>query len=103
MTLSGTLPMTRRCFFAAAGLTAATAAAGTAEADADTDQLPKATLLFSGGGAKTYLLVFRTGQQVMKGLPAFARKHRLVPGYPTGIGAISPADIGSPPHSTARC
>src|SRR5262245_12382266 len=91
MSLSETLPMTRRCFFATAGLAAGAAGAGgPAAATAD---LPKAALL-SGGAAKTFLLVFRTGQEVMKGLLAFARKHKLVVGHVTGIGAISDAVIG---------
>jgi len=94
MTLSGNLPMTRRCFFAAAGLAvAAPAAAGAGEPSANTDNLPKAALL-RDGGAKTYLLEFRTGQEVMQGLLAFAREHKLVAGHLTGIGAISHAVIG---------
>jgi len=91
MSLSEILPMTRRCFFATAGLAAGAAGAGgPAAATAD---LPKAALL-GGGDAKTFLLVFRTGQEVMKGLLAFARKHKLVAGHVTGIGAISDAVIG---------
>ena len=91
---SGSLPITRRCFFAAAGLAvAAPAATGAGESSADADDLPKAALL-SDGDAKTYLLVFRTGQEVMKGLLAFAKKHKLVAGHLTGIGAISDAVIG---------
>jgi predicted DNA-binding protein with PD1-like motif len=93
MTHSGTLPMTRRCFFAAAGVAAAATAAGAAEPSEDTKDLPKAALL-ADGDAKTYLLVFHTGQEVMKGLVAFARKHKLVAGHLTGIGAISDAVIG---------
>ena len=94
MPLSGTLPMTRRCFFATAGLAvAAPAVAGAAKASAAADNLPKAALL-SDGDAKTYLLEFRTGQEVMQGLLAFARKHKLVAGHLTGIGAISHAVIG---------
>ncbi len=95
MTFSGTLPMTRRCFFAAAGMAvaAAPAGAGARASSVDTDHLPKAALL-SDGDAKTYLLVFRTGQEVMKGLLAFARKHKLVAGHLTGIGAISDAVVG---------
>jgi predicted DNA-binding protein with PD1-like motif len=86
--------MTRRCFFAAAGLAvAAPAAVGAGAPSADTDDLPNAALL-SDGDAKTYLLVFHTGQEVMKGLLAFARKHKLVAGHLTGIGAISDAVIG---------
>jgi len=91
----GSLSMTRRCFFAAAGLAvAAPAAAARAEkSSADTTHLPKAALL-SDGDVKTYLLVFHTGQEVMHGLVAFARKHKLVAGHLTGIGAIKDAVIG---------
>ncbi|HEY1861588.1 MAG TPA: PPC domain-containing DNA-binding protein [Gemmataceae bacterium] len=86
--------MTRRCFFAAAGLAvAAPAALGAEDPSADTAHMPKAALL-SDGDAKTYLLVFRTDQEVMRGLLAFARKHKLVAGHLTGIGAISDAVVG---------
>jgi predicted DNA-binding protein with PD1-like motif len=71
-------------------------AAGAAGADgsvAASADLPDAELL-SDGDVKTYLLVFRTGQEVMKGLLAFARKHKLVAGHLTGIGAVSDAVIG---------
>ena len=97
--------MTRRCFFAKAALAAAaastaatwSAAAGppidAASAAADSFDLPAATLL-NAGEAPAYLLVFHTGQEVMKGLLAFARKHDLVAGHLTGIGAISGAVIG---------
>jgi predicted DNA-binding protein with PD1-like motif len=86
--------MTRRCFFAAAGLAvAAPTALGADESSADTAHLPKAALL-GDGDAKTYLLVFHTDQEVMRGLLAFARKHKLVAGHLTGIGAISDAVIG---------
>jgi predicted DNA-binding protein with PD1-like motif len=95
MTIPENLAMTRRCFFAAAGLAAAATGAVGAEGNrsADADNLPKAALL-SDGDAKTYLLEFHTGQEVMKGLLAFARKHKLVAGHVTGIGAISDAVIG---------
>ena len=61
MTLSGTLPMTRRCFFATAGLAvAATGVVGAEEKPfADTDNLPKAAL-HSDGDAQTYLRWFTT-------------------------------------------
>jgi uncharacterized protein len=63
--------------------------------------LPKAALL-GEGDAKTYLLVFRTGQEVMKGLLAFARKHKLVAGHLTGIGAVRDAVLGYfDPHQKA--
>jgi predicted DNA-binding protein with PD1-like motif len=60
---------------------------------ADTRDLPAATLLNSGA-APSYLLVFHTGQEVMKGLMAFAKRHDLVAGHLTGIGAISGATLG---------
>jgi uncharacterized protein len=84
--------MTRRCFFATAGLTVA-AAAGAGEPSAAADHLPKAALL-TDGDAKTFLLEFHTGQEVMQGLLAFARKHKLVAGHLTGIGAVSDAVLG---------
>jgi predicted DNA-binding protein with PD1-like motif len=90
----GSLSMTRRCFFAAAGLAVAAPATARAEkSSADTTHLPKAVLL-SDGDVKTYLLVFHTGQEVMHGLVAFARKHKLVGGHLTGIRAIKDAVIG---------
>ena len=86
--------MTRRCFFAAAGLAvAAPAALGAREPSANADDLPQATLL-SDGDIKTHLVVFRSGQEVMRGLLAFAKKHKLVAGQLTGIGAIGDAVIG---------
>jgi predicted DNA-binding protein with PD1-like motif len=93
MAFSEMLPMTRRCFFVAAGLGAAAGAVAAAEPAATSADLPEAQLL-SDGDAKTYLLVFRTGQEVMKGLLAFARKHKLVAGHVTGIGAISDSVLG---------
>jgi len=93
MTTSEPLSMTRRCFFVTTGLGVATATAGAAEPAAKSTDLPKAALL-SDGDAKTYLLEFHTGQEVMKGLLAFARKHNLMAGHLTGIGAISDAVIG---------
>jgi predicted DNA-binding protein with PD1-like motif len=85
--------MTRRCFFASAGLSVAAGAAGAGSPAPETADLPKATLL-GDRDAGTYLLVFRTGQEVMKGLLAFARKQGLVAGHLTGIGAVSDAVIG---------
>ena len=41
-----------------------------------------------------YLLAFRTGQDVMKGLLAFAKINALVAGQLTGVGAVSDAVIG---------
>ncbi len=64
--------------------------------------LPESTLL-SDGEAKTYLLVIRTGQQVMEGLQAFAQKHKLGAGYLSGIGAISDAVIGYFDPKTNTC
>jgi predicted DNA-binding protein with PD1-like motif len=85
--------MTRRCFFTAAGLSVAAGTLPAADPAAETASLPKAALI-GDGDVKTYLLVFHTGQEVMKGLLAFARKHKLVAGHLTGIGALSDAVIG---------
>jgi len=94
MAIPEALAMTRRCFFTATGLAVAATGAGAAPvASVDSTDLPKAVLL-SDGDARSYLLVFRTDQEVMKGLLAFANKHRLVAGHLTGIGAISHAVIG---------
>jgi predicted DNA-binding protein with PD1-like motif len=99
-----TLPITRRCFFVKASLAAVAASTAASVLEAapavaaaneysDSPDLPDAALLNSGE-APTYLLVFHTGQEVMKGLLAFAQKHDLVGGYLTGIGALSGAVIG---------
>jgi predicted DNA-binding protein with PD1-like motif len=94
MTVPGSHSITRRCFFATAGLAAAAPAAfGAGSPSATADNLPKAALL-NDGDAKTYLLEFHAGQEVMQGLLAFARKYKLVAGHLTGIGAISHAVIG---------
>ena len=105
MFASPSLLMTRRCFFARASLAAAVPSAALAclaEAapndhatndSVDSPDLPAATLL-TAGEAPTYLLEFHTGQEVMKGLLAFAKKHDLVAGHLTGIGALSGAVIG---------
>jgi predicted DNA-binding protein with PD1-like motif len=92
MASSGSISLTRRCFFTAAGLVVAAPAVGRAQPVASAD-LPKAVLL-GDGDVKTYLLVFHTGQEVMKGLLAFARKHGLTAGHLTGIGALSDAVVG---------
>ena len=93
MILSGNLPITRRCFFVATGVAAALPAAGAGGFAAAAGNLPRATLL-SEGDIKTYLLEYRTDQEVMQGLLAFAHKHALTAGHITGIGAISHAVIG---------
>ena len=103
--------MTRRCFFAEAGLAVAAPVGWRALEDSPDQQasspprqgpeseiardvnLPEAAFL-NDGEAKTYLLVFHTGQEVVDGLLAFAQKHTLVAGHLTGIGAISHAVIG---------
>jgi predicted DNA-binding protein with PD1-like motif len=85
--------MTRRCFFATTGLSAVVGAASAGELPTVANDLPRAALL-GDRDVKTYLLVFRTGQEVMKGLLAFARKHKLASGHLTGIGAVSDAIIG---------
>jgi hypothetical protein len=98
------VPITRRCFFLQASLAAMAAsiaatflgpatAVAAASQFSNSPDLPDAALL-SGGEAPAYLLVFHTGQEVMKGLLAFAKKYDLVAGHLTGIGAISGAVIG---------
>jgi predicted DNA-binding protein with PD1-like motif len=97
------ISLTRRCFFARATVAAAVpsvalaclaaAPVGGADNASDSSDLPAATLLNSGE-APAYLLVFHTGQEVMKGLLAFAKRNDLVAGYVTGIGALSGAVIG---------
>jgi len=94
MAVSETLAMTRRCFITAAGLAvAAPAAIAAGESATETRDAPEAVLL-AEGEPKTYLLVFHTGQEVMKGLHAFAKQQGLVAGHLTGIGAISHAVLG---------
>ena len=90
---SGILPMSRRCFFAAGGLSVAAAVATANESTAESADLPRAALL-ADGDAKTFLLVFHSGQKVMNGLTAFAKNHKLVAGHLTGIGAVGDAIIG---------
>ena len=90
---SGILPMSRRCFFAAGGLSVAAAVATAKDSTAEIADLPRAALL-ADRDAKTFLLVFRTGQKVMNGLAAFAKSHNLVAGHLIGIGAVSDAIIG---------
>jgi uncharacterized protein len=94
MAISGSLSLTRRRFLVAAGLAAAApSATGAQESSVSQVDLPKAVRL-NDGDAPTYLLVFHTGQEVTQGLLAFARKHGLVAGHLTGIGAISDAVLG---------
>ena len=98
--ISETQLMTRRSLLTtAAVLSLSACCVGAQELAADADQdrsaadMPHAELL-TDGNVITYLLVFRTGQEVMKGLAAFARKRELVSGHVTGIGALSDAVIG---------
>ncbi|HEU5193990.1 MAG TPA: PPC domain-containing DNA-binding protein [Methylomirabilota bacterium] len=88
--------ITRRDLLATAALgltacgfdTAQAQEAGTSRAD-----LPRVEIL-TDNEVRTYLLVFRTGQEVMKGLLGFAREHGVMAGQITGIGALSDAVIG---------
>jgi uncharacterized protein len=87
-------PLSRRCFFMTAGACLAVAgAAGARQEAASSADLPSAEVV-DYGGARTYLLVFHSGQEVMNGLLAFAQTHHLVAGHLTGVGAISDAEIG---------
>ena len=68
-------------------------AAQAQEPDTSPLELPRIEIL-TDNAVRTYLLVFRTGQEVMKGLLGFARVHGVVAGHVTGIGALSDAVIG---------
>ena len=89
--------MTRRDLLAGAALGLAGCAFDAVEADelesGRRADRPRAEVL-TDTEVKTYLVVFRTGQEVMKGLVAFAREHGIVAGHVTGIGALSDAVIG---------
>jgi uncharacterized protein len=89
-------PVTRRSLLANAALTVAACAVDAQEIAAQQGgaaDLPRAELL-NDGDVKTYLLVYHTGQEIMKGLTALARQNKLVSGHVTGIGALSGAVIG---------
>jgi uncharacterized protein len=88
--------MTRRDLLASAAVSLAGCAVGTAEAqeiDTSRADLPRVEIL-TDTEVRTYLLVFRAGQEVMKGLVGFASEHGVVAGHLTGIGALSDAVIG---------
>jgi predicted DNA-binding protein with PD1-like motif len=53
----------------------------------------RATLL-DEHGEKTFVLVFDKGDEVVGGLTAFAREHRLSASHFTAIGAFSEATLG---------
>jgi len=98
MTLRRDLPdgMTRRSLLATAALSLAGCAVDAAEAqqvDTSRVELPRVEIL-TDNEVRTYLLVFRTGQEIMKGLLAFARVHGVVSGHVIGIGALSGAELG---------
>jgi uncharacterized protein len=52
------------------------------------------TAVLDDRSPKTYLLVFEPGEEVMKGLLAFAKEKRLTAGHLTAIGAVSDAVLG---------
>jgi uncharacterized protein len=84
-------PLTRRNFLLAAGLGAAAAGAVSAAAPPLPAVSPRAVLVCQAGGAKTYLLVFDKGEEVMAGLLAFVKQKRIVAGQLSAIGAVSGA------------
>ena len=53
-----------------------------------------ARLLSEIGGQRTFAVVFATGDDVMPGLLAFARKHRISAGSFTAIGAFERVTLG---------
>ena len=88
--------VTRRDLLASAALTFAGCAVGAVEAqeiDTSRADLPRVEIL-TDTEVRTYLLVFRAGQELMKGLVGFAREHGVVTGHLTGIGALSDAVLG---------
>jgi predicted DNA-binding protein with PD1-like motif len=50
--------------------------------------------LINGDGEKTFALVFDTGDEVMAGLLAFAKEHRLGASHFTAIGAFHDVTLG---------
>lgn len=50
--------------------------------------------LISDGKDRTFVIVFDTGDEVVSGLEAFARKHRIDGARLTAIGAVSEASVG---------
>jgi len=52
------------------------------------------TAILDEGLPRTHLLVFEPGEEVMKGLLAFAREKGLTAGHLTAIGAVSGAVLG---------
>jgi uncharacterized protein len=85
-------PTTRRKFLTSAGLGLATTGLTAGPAAADT--APTRAALLNGAGEKTYLLVFDKGEEVTKGLLAFAQTNRLVAAHFSAIGAVSRAVLG---------
>lgn len=54
----------------------------------------EAKLLNEQGGQKTFALIFATGDEVMRTLTEFARKHQLGGSHFTAIGAFQEATLG---------
>ena len=88
------LSLTRRNFLAAALGATATGISVAEPAVADTGKQPRAAVVSEQGHAKTYLLVFEKGDEFMSGLLEFTKRHRLVGGQFTAIGAVSDAVLG---------
>jgi hypothetical protein len=53
-----------------------------------------AHLLSDVQGRKTYVLVFRTGDEVMSGLTEFAEKEHITGAHLTGLGGFQKANLG---------
>jgi predicted DNA-binding protein with PD1-like motif len=91
MFVSGQDPQTRRHFLLAAGLGAAAVGAVHAAAPPSRAASPRPAVVSRAGGAKTYLLAFDKGEEVMAGLLAFVKRQRIVAGQISAIGAVSDA------------
>ena len=79
--------MTRRDLLASAALSlsaCAVDAVGAQEIGTSRADLPRVEIL-TDTEVRTYLLVFRAGQEVMKGLVGFASEHGVVAGHLTGM------------------
>lgn len=54
----------------------------------------KSKLLNESGGLRVFAVIFETGDEVVEGLKAFARQHRITGAQLTAIGALSEVTCG---------
>jgi predicted DNA-binding protein with PD1-like motif len=94
MTTPTTHPPAGGGFLAAAGMSLTTTETASAPGMAGGTAPQVKMIARNERGEKTYLLVFDKGQEVMRGLLAFAGEHHLGGGYVTGIGTFRDATLG---------